>query len=100
MSKCGPDCNCLDHRARALLIRNGLAIVTKKRAMVEALGTLIGNAAGKCPQSCGNTSWPDCGCPTVGMKDLFRDMNEAGARLRRRGSRGLSLREMMTKRPG
>lgn len=99
MSKCGPGCNCPDHRARVLLVGNGLNVITKNRKMVEALGAMISNSAGKCPQSCGKI-WPDCGCPTAGMKDLFLNMNDAGAMLKRRGSRGLSLREMMTKRPG
>jgi len=95
MSKCGPDCKCPDHRARVLLIGNGLNVITKNRKMVEALGTMIVNSAGRCPQSCGNTNWPDCGCPTSGMKDLVLSMSEEGKRLKRRGSRGLSIMEMM-----
>lgn len=94
MSECTDGCPCPESKARTLLVGHGLGHVAQRAAMLAALAGMIADANGKCPQSCGSI-WPECGCPTVGMKDLVLKMSEAPRAVRRRGSRGLSMLEMM-----
>lgn len=95
MSDCQENCTCSERKARKLLQLHGLKDVAEKVAVVKSLAVLIESAIGRCPQSCGESNWPECGCPTPGIKELVLKRSEIATRRQGRGSKGLSMLEMM-----
>lgn len=99
MSECSGGCECSEAKAKKLLELLGLTGLSKREpGLISALAGDISAAQGVCPQACGK-SWPECGCPTAGMKDAVMMLSNAaqtGQRVRRRrGKEGIAA--MMTR---